>query len=107
MFFQKFRYFFIILYLYNEITTCAICINIYASSRYPVDVSDPKNILMLRVPAYKNSIILDLHALPDNKYYLVITALNRNNNESIPSNTTIFTIEPYINPVAIAKGQKE
>ena len=85
----------------------AICINIYASSRYPVDISDPKNILMLRVPAYKNSIILDLHALPDNKYYLVITALNRNNNESIPSNTTIFTIEPYINPVAIAKGQKE
>ena len=82
-------------------------VNIYASDKYPVDISDPKNIVELRVPAYRNSLTLNLQSFQDDKYYIVITALDRYNNESIPSNTTTFTVEPFINPIAIAKGQKE
>ena len=87
----------------NRDTTCYI--NIYASNKYPVDISDPKNILELRVPAYRNNVTLDLHSFPADKYYLVITALDRCNNESVPSNTTTFTIQPFISPIAVAKGQ--
>ena len=89
----------------NRDTACYI--NIYASNKYPVDISDPKNILKLRVPACQNNVTLDLNSFPSDKYYLVITALDRNNNESVPSNTTTFTIQPFISPVVIAKGQRE
>lgn len=81
--------------------------NIYASNKYPVDISDPKNILGFRIPASDNDFRVDLGSLPDDKYYVVITALDRANNESIPSNTTTFTIAPITNTVTVANGQKE
>ncbi len=81
--------------------------NIYSSNRYPVDISDPKNILALRIPSSTNNIVIDLHSVPNDKYYIVITALDRNNNESIPSNTTSFIIESDKNPVIVAKGQRQ
>ncbi len=82
-------------------------INIYASNRYPVDTSDPKNILELRVPAYRSNVTLNLRSFPAEQYYLVVTALNRGNNESIPSNITTFTIDPISTPIAVAKGQSK
>ncbi len=81
--------------------------NIYASKKYPVDVSDPKNILVFRIPATGYSIVLNVSTMLDDKYYAVMTTIDKGNNESDPSNTIIFTIESDKIPVAIAKGQRE
>ena len=90
----------------ETVDSAAVCyINIYASNKYPVDISDPKNIFELRVPIFKNAVLLNLRYLRDDKYYFVITALDRTNNESLPSNATTFSIGPFNNPIIVAQDQ--
>jgi uncharacterized lipoprotein YddW (UPF0748 family) len=81
--------------------------NIYASKKYPVNISNSQNFLVYRLPATGDMITLDVSSMPEGKYYAVMTTLDKGNNESNPSNTITFTIEAEKKPVTIAKGQTE
>ncbi|MCR5819979.1 MAG: family 10 glycosylhydrolase [Bacteroidaceae bacterium] len=65
--------------------------NIYASNRYPVDTTDPANIvtMLLREPRFR----FDANVLACNGLNLAITAIDRTGNESPP-----LQIDIYPNP---------
>lgn len=81
--------------------------NIYASRKFPVNTSDPKNFLVYRLSATGDMVTLDISSMPEGKYYAVMTTLDKGNNESVPSNTIVFKIEAENKAVTIAKGQTE
>lgn len=82
-------------------------LNIYISKKLPVDITNPKNILKFRLPANTNHTLVNLNSFPDDQYFLSVTFIDKGNNESIPSNTTLINLQKGINHLTIAKGQRE
>ncbi|HKI77757.1 MAG TPA: family 10 glycosylhydrolase [Ignavibacteriaceae bacterium] len=82
--------------------------NFYIDNVSPVDITQAKNILKLRVPADKKSRLIDLSSFPDGKYFVCITSLDKGNNESEPSNEVLISIDRSGIPISItvAKNQK-
>jgi len=58
--------------------------NIYRSLQTPVDISDARN--LIQITAAADTFFLDAQIEPGRNYYYVVTALDRVNNESPPSN---------------------
>jgi uncharacterized lipoprotein YddW (UPF0748 family) len=58
--------------------------NVYRSSRKPVDVNDPRNLLMITPDAWTSYLDTIVHPSAP-KYYYAVAALDKGNNESFPT----------------------
>lgn len=78
----------------------------YSSSSSQIDISNPLNIFKIRIPAEQKSIKFDPSGQPFTNIYFVVTALDKGNNESIPSNEITIHNKYFRDPYSLIKGQK-
>jgi len=73
--------------------------NIYISKTIPLDLDNPLNFYHLRLPADSNTFDINLNSYADGKYFICITSLDRENNESIPSSVITIMLQKSVDVV--------